>query len=79
MDEKQLVQTICAFRLLAPEIELSLSTRESPWFRDNVIPLAINNVSASRKRSPVGMLTIIRNWSNLRRMTIADLRLLPTR
>ncbi len=30
MDERQLVQTICAFRLLAPEIELSLSTRESP-------------------------------------------------
>lgn len=51
MDERQLVQTICAFRLLAPEIELSLSTRESPWFRDRVIPLAINNVSAFRKRS----------------------------
>lgn len=30
MDERQLVQTICAFRLLAPEVELSLSTRESP-------------------------------------------------
>ncbi len=50
MDERQLVQTICAFRLLAPEIELSLSTRESPWFRDRVIPLAINNVSAFWKR-----------------------------
>ncbi len=33
MDERRLVRTICAFRLLAPEIELSLSTRESPWFR----------------------------------------------
>ncbi len=52
MDERQLVQTICAFRLLAPEVELSLSTRESPWFRDRVIPLAINNVSASPKPSP---------------------------
>ncbi|UJL40623.1 hypothetical protein JS561_15235 [Salmonella enterica subsp. enterica serovar Infantis] len=64
MDEKQLVQTICAFRLLAPEIELSLSTRESPWFRDNVIPLAINNVSAFSKPSPAATLTIIRNWSS---------------
>ncbi|MEY5828843.1 2-iminoacetate synthase ThiH, partial [Salmonella enterica subsp. enterica serovar Corvallis] len=54
MDEKQLVQTICAFRLLAPEIELSLSTRESPWFRDHVIPLAINNVSAFSKTQPGG-------------------------
>ncbi len=54
MDERQLVQTICAFRLLAPEIELSLSTRESPWFRDRVIPLAINNVSAFSKTQPGG-------------------------
>ncbi|MBG2666410.1 2-iminoacetate synthase ThiH [Klebsiella michiganensis] len=54
MDERQLVQTICAFRLLAPEVELSLSTRESPWFRDRVIPLAINNVSAFSKTPPGG-------------------------
>jgi len=54
MDERQLVQTICAFRLLAPEIELSLSTRESPWFRDRVVPLAINNVSAFSKTQPGG-------------------------
>lgn len=54
MDEKQLVQVICAFRLFSPEIELSLSTRESPWFRDNVIPLAINNVSAFSKTQPGG-------------------------
>lgn len=32
MDERQLVQTLCAFRLFAPEVELSLSTRESPRF-----------------------------------------------
>lgn len=54
MDERQLVQTICSFRLFAPEIELSLSTRESPWFRDRVIPLAINNVSAFSKTQPGG-------------------------
>ncbi len=54
MDERQLVQTICAFRLLAPEVELSLSTRESPAFRDNVIPLAITNVSAFSKTQPGG-------------------------
>ena len=54
MDERQLVQTLCAFRLFAPEVELSLSTRESPWFRDNVIPLAVNNVSAFSKTQPGG-------------------------
>lgn len=54
MSESQLVQVICAFRLLAPDVELSLSTRESPWFRDRVIPLAINNVSAFSKTQPGG-------------------------
>lgn len=54
MSEKQLVQTICAFRLLAPEVELSLSTRESPYFRDRVVPIAINNVSAFSKTQPGG-------------------------
>ena len=54
MDERQLVQTICAFRLLAPDVELSLSTRESPWFRDHVVPLGITSVSAFSKTQPGG-------------------------
>ncbi|MEI9699236.1 2-iminoacetate synthase ThiH [Moellerella wisconsensis] len=54
MTEAELVQLICAFRLLAPDVELSLSTRESPYFRDHVIPLAINNVSAGSKTQPGG-------------------------
>ena len=54
MDEAQLVQVICAFRLFAPEVELSLSTRESPQFRDSVVPLAINSVSAFSKTQPGG-------------------------
>lgn len=54
MDERQLVQTLCAFRLLSPESELSLSTRESPQFRDRVVPIVINNVSAFSKTQPGG-------------------------
>ncbi|MTD39330.1 2-iminoacetate synthase ThiH [Erwinia sp. CPCC 100877] len=54
MDERQLVQAICAFRLLVPEVELSLSTRESPEFRDHVVPIAINHVSAFSKTWPGG-------------------------
>ncbi|MEE3653013.1 MULTISPECIES: 2-iminoacetate synthase ThiH [unclassified Brenneria] len=54
MDETQLMQVICAFRLLSPDIELSLSTRESPFFRDHAIPIAINNVSAFSKTQPGG-------------------------
>ncbi|WP_034948883.1 2-iminoacetate synthase ThiH [Erwinia oleae] len=54
MNEAQLVQVICAFRLFAPEVEQSLSTRESPLFRDRVAPLAINTLSAFSKTQPGG-------------------------
>jgi 2-iminoacetate synthase len=54
LDERQLVQLICAFRLFAPDVELSLSTRESPYFRDHVIPVAITTVSAGSKTQPGG-------------------------
>lgn len=54
MSDKQLVQLICAYRLLNPEVELSLSTRESEVFRDNVLPLGITSLSAASKTQPGG-------------------------
>ncbi|MEI6896564.1 MAG: 2-iminoacetate synthase ThiH [Psychromonas sp.] len=54
MDDKQLVQLICAYRLFNPEVELSLSTRESEHFRDNVLPLGITTLSAGSSTQPGG-------------------------
>ncbi|MCG6200746.1 2-iminoacetate synthase ThiH [Psychromonas antarctica] len=54
MDDKQLVQLICAYRLFNPEVELSLSTRESESFRDNVLPLGITTLSAGSSTQPGG-------------------------
>ncbi|HEY5715342.1 MAG TPA: 2-iminoacetate synthase ThiH [Psychromonas sp.] len=54
MEDKQLVQLICAFRLFNPEVELSLSTRESEHFRDHVLPLGITSVSAGSSTQPGG-------------------------
>ncbi len=54
VSERQLVQLICAWRLLDPEVELSLSTRESAAFRDAVIPLGITSVSAGSSTQPGG-------------------------
>lgn len=54
MDEAQLLQVMCAFRLLAPEVEISLSTRESPYFRDHAIPIVVNSISAGSKTQPGG-------------------------
>ncbi|WP_394146246.1 2-iminoacetate synthase ThiH [Vibrio atypicus] len=54
MSDRQLVQLICAYRLLNTEVELSLSTRESEVFRDNVLPLGITTMSAASKTQPGG-------------------------
>lgn len=52
--DRQLIQLICAYRICFPEVELSLSTRESPAFRDHVVPLAINQLSAASQTQPGG-------------------------
>ena len=54
MSDRQLVQLICAYRLLDEEVELSLSTRESAKFRDNVIKLGVTSMSADSKTDPGG-------------------------
>jgi 2-iminoacetate synthase len=54
MSNRELVQLICAYRLLNEEVELSLSTRETPAFRDQVIKLGITSISAGSKTNPGG-------------------------
>jgi len=54
MDDRDLVQLICACRLLSPEVELSLSTRETERFRDHVCRIGITTMSAGSKTNPGG-------------------------
>lgn len=54
MGDRDLVQVICAFRLLSQEVELSLSTRESERFRDHAIRLGVTTLSAGSKTNPGG-------------------------
>ena len=54
MSDRDLVQVICAFRLLSQELELSLSTRESERFRNHAIRLGITTLSAGSKTNPGG-------------------------
>ncbi len=54
MNNKELVQLICAYRLLNDEVELSLSTREHPVFRDHAFKLGITSMSAGSKTNPGG-------------------------
>jgi 2-iminoacetate synthase len=52
--DRDLVQLICAYRLFSEEVELSISTRESERFRNNVIPLGVTSMSAGSKTNPGG-------------------------
>ena len=54
MSDRQLVQLICAYRLFNEEVELSISTRESEKFRNNIIKLGITSISAGSKTNPGG-------------------------
>ena len=54
MTDPDLVQLICAFRLLDEDVELSMSTRESERFRENIVHLGITSISAESKTNPGG-------------------------
>ncbi|MCL3780852.1 2-iminoacetate synthase ThiH [Prolixibacteraceae bacterium JC049] len=52
--ERDLLQLICAYRLLNPHVEISLSTRERSFFRDNALQLGPTSYSAGSKTNPGG-------------------------
>lgn len=54
MTDRDLVQAICAFRLLNGEVELTLSTRESRRFRDHACRVGVTAMSAGSHTNPGG-------------------------
>ncbi len=54
MADRELVQVVCAFRLMFPDVGLVLSTREAPALRDGLIPLGITLMSAGSHTEPGG-------------------------
>lgn len=54
MNDKELVQLICAYRIFNEEVELSISTRENENFRNNIIRLGVTSMSAGSKTNPGG-------------------------
>lgn len=59
MNDKELVQLICAWRIFNEEVELTMSTRENEKFRDHIIQLGITSMSAGSKTNPGGYVTEI--------------------
>lgn len=54
INDRELTQLICAYRLFNQEVELSLSTRENQTFRNHIIKLGITSTSAGSKTNPGG-------------------------
>jgi len=54
INDKEFVQLICAYRLFNEDLEISISTRESASFRDNLIKLGTTSMSAGSKTNPGG-------------------------
>jgi 2-iminoacetate synthase len=54
MTDADLVQLICAYRIMDEDVELSMSTRENNNFRNNIINLGITSISAESKTNPGG-------------------------
>jgi 2-iminoacetate synthase len=71
MSDRELVQLICAYRIFNEEVELSISTRENPKFRDHIIKLGITSMSAGSKTDPGGYAA---NLDALEQFQISDER-----
>jgi len=54
LSDRELVQLVCACRLMFPDAGLVLSTRESPRLRNGLIPLGITLMSAGSHTEPGG-------------------------
>ncbi|MBP1616604.1 MAG: thiH [Bacteroidetes bacterium] len=54
MTDPELAQIIFAYRIFDNDVEISLSTRESSIFRDNMTSLGITSLSAGSKTDPGG-------------------------
>lgn len=54
MTDRELVQLICAYRILNDTLEISISTREHESFRNNIVKLGTTSMSAGSKTNPGG-------------------------
>ena len=54
ISDRDVVQLLCAYRIFNHELELTLSTRESPMFRDHAFKLGVTTMSAGSRTEPGG-------------------------
>lgn len=57
MDDKELAQLTFAMRIFDHDVDISYSTRETPYIRDNMATLGVTTMSAESKTEPGGYYT----------------------
>ena len=57
MSDKELAQLTFAYRIFDHDVDLSFSTRETPWFRNHIATLGATSMSAGSKTDPGGYYT----------------------
>lgn len=57
ISDRQLAQLTFAFRIFDHDVDISMSTRETPFFRDNIMTLGPTSMSAGSKTDPGGYAT----------------------
>ena len=54
MSDRELAQLIFAFRIFDHDVDISVSTRETPHFRNHIATLGATSMSAGSKTEPGG-------------------------
>jgi 2-iminoacetate synthase len=59
--DRDMVQTMCAFRICFPEIGITQSTRERADFRDSLMQIGVTMISAASRTEPGGYTGVARD------------------
>lgn len=54
VDDRAIIQYMCALRCFGPDMSMTLSTREAAAFRDRIIHLGVTRISAQSSTAPGG-------------------------
>jgi 2-iminoacetate synthase len=71
VSDRELAQAVFALRLVLPDVDLVLSTREKPEFRDGMAGVGITRISAGSKTNPGGYALVD---NSLEQFQVADSR-----
>ena len=72
VDENDLELMMLAFRIVFPECAMTVSTRESPAFRDRIVTTAADNMSAGSRVTPGGYAVLAQD--DVAQFTLSDKR-----